>query len=248
MAGNTSFEGDARSKMADDGMPATADTPPAPSIATAWVKNNVLAAVVSGTASLAIYGVRHAAGVAGAEPGLAGITILFVVAIVLSAFTGIAYGVLTGAVLQRIVPLLPVKSWIALNAGMAVAAALLSEIGLILLPSTPATDDSSMGEVLLVGLIAGAVLGAAIGWLQALVLRKAALGASAWIAWSVVAFVVAVVLVAGSGKLWETGGGFAGELANQAVAFLAYVIMSGVMLPARLRLRDPLSTAGAHFS
>lgn len=233
-----------------DGMPATADTPPAPSIATAWVKNNVLAAVVSGTASLAIYGVRNAAGVAGGEPGLAGITILFVVAIVLSAFTGIAYGVLTGAVLQRIVPLLPVKSWIALNTGMAVAAAVLSEIGLILLPSTPATDDSSLGEVLLVGLIAGAVLGAAIGWLQALVLRKAALGASAWIAWSVVAFVVAVVLVAGSGKLWETGSsGFAGELANQAVAFLAYVIMSVVMLPALRRLRDPLlSAAGPHFS
>jgi hypothetical protein len=233
-----------------DGMPATADTPPAPSIATAWVKNNILAAVVSGTASLAIYGVRHAAGVAGPEPGLAGIAILFVVAIVLSAIAGIAYGVLTGAVLQRIVPLLPVKSWIGVNAGMVVAAAVLSEIGLILLPGTPATDESSMGEVLLAGLILGGVLGAAIGGLQALVLRKAALGASAWIAWSVVALVVAVVIIAASGKLWETGGGgFAGELVNQAVAFVAYVITSVVMLPALRRLRDPLlAAAGPHFS
>lgn len=219
------------------------------SISATWIKNNVLAAAVSAAASLAIYGVRHVTGVAGADAGFAGIAILFGVATILSALAGIAYGVLTGAVLQRIVPLLPVKSWIALNTGMAVAAAVLSEIGLILLPSTPATDDSSLGEVLLVGLIAGAVLGAAIGWLQALVLRKAALGASAWIAWSVVAFVVAVVLVAGSGKLWETGGEFAGELANQAVAFLAYVIMSVVMLPALRRLRDPLlSAAGPHFS
>jgi hypothetical protein len=233
-----------------DGMPATADKPPAPSIATAWVKNNVLAAAVSGAASLAIYGVRHVAGVAGAEPGLAGIAILFVVAIVLSAIAGIAYGVLTGAVLQRIVPLLPVKSWIGVNAGMAVAAAVLSEIGLILLPGTPATDESSMGEVLMVGLIVGAVLGAAIGGLQALVLRKAALGASEWIVWSVIAFIVAVVIVAGSGKLWETGGGgFAGELVNQAVAFLAYAMTSVVMLPALRRLRDPLlAAAGPHFS
>jgi hypothetical protein len=57
-----------------------------------------------------------------------------------------------------------------------------------------------------------------------------------------------VLLVAGSGKLWETGGGFAGELANQAVAFVAYVIVSVVMLPALRRLRDPLSTAGQHFN
>ena len=92
------------------------------------------------------------------------------------------------------------------------------------------------------------MLGAAIGGLQALVLRKAALGTSAWVAWSVVAFVVAVLLVASSGKLWETGGGFAGELATQAVALLGYAIVSVVMLPALRRLRDPLSTAGQHFT
>ena len=64
-----------------------------------------------------------------------------------------------------------------------------------------------------------------------------------------VAFIVAVLLIAGSGKLWETGGGFAGELATQAVAFLAYVIISVVMLPALRRLRDPLlSAAGPHFT
>lgn len=220
-----------------------------PSIAVAWVKNNTLAAVISAIASLAIYGVRHATGIADAEAGdLAAIVILFGVAIILSALAGAAYGVLTGAVLQRIVPMLPVKPWIAVNAGMAVVAAVLSEISLILLPGTPAGDDVSLEEILVAGLVVGGILGVVIGALQAQVLRQAALGASAWVAWSVVAFIVAVLLVAGSGKLWETGGGFAGELANQAVAFLAYVIISVVMLPALRRLRDPLSTAGQHFS
>jgi hypothetical protein len=220
-----------------------------PSIAVAWVKNNTLAAVISAIASLAIYGARHATGIADAEAGyLAAIVILFAVATILSALAGAAYGVLTGAVLQRIAPLLPVKPWIAVNAGMAVVAAVLSEISLILLPGTPAGDDASLEEILVAGLVVGGILGVAIGALQAQVLRQAALGASAWVAWSVVAFIVAVLLVAGSGKLWETGGGFAGELANQAVAFVAYVIISVVMLPALRRLRDPLSTAGAHFT
>jgi hypothetical protein len=231
------------------GMTATVDTSPAPSIAAAWVKNNVLAAAVSVVASLVIYSVRYATGVADASAGFAAVAILFIVAIVLSAFAGIAYGVLTGAVLQRIVPMLPVKSWIALNAGMAVVAAVLSEILLILLSGAPKDDDASLGETLLVGLIMGGILGAAIGGLQAMVLRKAALGVSAWVAWSAVAFAVALLLVAGSGKLWETGGGLAGELATQTVAFLAYVIISVVMLPALRRLRDPLlSAAGPHFS
>jgi hypothetical protein len=230
-------------------MPATVDTPFPSSIATAWVKNNVIAAVISAASSLAIYGARHATGAAGTDAGFAAIVILLAVAIVLSALAGIAYGVLTGAVLQRIVPMLPVKSWITVNAGIAVAAAALSEIGLIALPSAPADDDASLMETLLVGVILGGVLGAAIGGLQAFVLRRAALGASAWVTWSVVAFIVAVLLIAGSAKLWETGDGFAGELATQAVAFLAYVVMSFVMLPALLRLRDPLlSAASPHFS
>src|SRR5882724_928509 len=162
-------------------MPATADTSPPPSIAAAWVRNNALAALISGAASLAIYAVRHATGVSDGDAGFAAIAFLYAVAIVLSGFAGIAYGVLTGAVLQRIVPLLPVQAWIALNAAMAVVAGVLSEIGLMLLSGAPTDDDASLGETLLVGLIVGGILGAGIGGLQALVLRKVALGVSAWV-------------------------------------------------------------------
>src|SRR5215510_10966699 len=123
------------------GMTAVSDTPTAPAIAAAWVKNNALAAAVSGVASLAIYGMRQATGVAGADAGLAGVALLFAVAIVLSAFAGIAYGVLTGAVLQRIVPMLPVRPWIGLNAAMAVLASVTSEISLMLSPGASTTDD-----------------------------------------------------------------------------------------------------------
>ena len=224
-----------------------------PSISAAWVRNNTVAAVVSAVASLAIYGMRQATGVAGADADLAGIAILFAVAIVLSAFAGIAYGVLTGAVLQRIVPMLPVRPWIGVNAGLAVIASVVSEISLIFSPGTgtstsTAADDVSMGGILLVALIIGGILGAVIGMLQAWVLRKAALGTSAWVICSAAGFGVALVILAATGKQWEMGGGFTGELANQAIGLVAYVIMSLVMLPALRRLRDPmLSRAGPHF-
>jgi len=88
-----------------------------------------------------------------------------------------------------------------------------------------------------------------VGGLQALVLRKAAFGTGAWMAWSTGAFAIAVAFFAGSASLWDTGGGLAGELANQAVALLAAVIISLVMLPALRRLRDPmLSKAGSYFT
>ena len=234
--------------MMAGGMPATSETSTVSSIAVAWIKNNLLAAVISAVASFAIYGMRQTTGAAEADAGFAAIAVLLAVATALSALAGIAYGVLTGAVLQRIVPMLPVKSWITVNAGMAVAASVLSEISLIALPPAPADDDPSLMETLLAGVILGGVLGAAVGGLQAFVLRRAALGTSAWITWSMVAFILAVLLIAGSVKVWETGGGFANELATQAVAFLAYVIISVVMLPALRRLRDPLSTADQHFT
>jgi hypothetical protein len=230
------------------GMPATTETSTVSSISAAWIKNNVLAAVVAAAASLAIYGVRNGTGAAGADAGFAAIAVLLAAATVLSALAGIAYGVLTGAVLQRIVPMLPVKSWITVNAGMAVAASVLSEISVVVLPPAPADDDPSLMETLLAGVILGGALGAAIGGLQAFVLRRAAHGTSAWIVWSMVAYIVAVLLIAGSGKVWETGGGFANELATQAAALLAYAIISVVMLPALRRLRDPLSTAHQHFT
>lgn len=237
-------------ELGSRGMLATADTSARPSIAAAWVKNNALAAAIAGIAALAIYGVRQATGVADAEGGsLAALALLFGVAIVLSAFTGIAYGVLTGAVLQRILPMLPVEAWIAMNTAMAVVGGVLSEIGLLSSAGTPASDDVSIVGMLLVGGILGAVVGGTIGGLQAVVLRKVALGTLAWVTWSAIAFIVAMLLVVITSKLWETGGGFAGELVNQVVAFLGYVIGSVVMLPALRRLRDPLlSAAGPHFS
>ncbi len=145
-------------------MPATADPRTTPSIAVHWVKNNILSAIVSGGVSLAVFGVRQATGGVDADAGLVVAAIHSAAAIIFWAFAGIANGVLTGVVLQRIVPLLPVWTWIALQAAMAVILGVGSEANRAISPgAATSADEISMGATLLLGFIAGAIIGGVIG-------------------------------------------------------------------------------------
>jgi len=230
-------------------MPVIAAARSLPPIAVHWVKNNILAAIVSGVVTFSIYGIRSATGTADADPGLVTMLILHVVAIGLWAFVGAATGVLTGAVLQRILPLLPTRTWIALQVLLAVISGLGGEMLSRMAPLDPSrTHDVSVLATLLVGLILGALLGAAIGGLETLVLRKAAFGTGAWITCSAVAYGFAMLLIAGSESLWTIGGELAGQVATQVVTLLAAVIASLIMLPALRRLKTPLSAAPQNFT
>src|SRR5258708_20870511 len=102
-------------------MPATADAHAMPSISVQWIKNNILAAIISGVVALCVSGVRYSTGVADGDAGLGGLSILYATAAILWAFSGSADGLLSGAVLQRIVPLFPALTWIRLPALMPVA-------------------------------------------------------------------------------------------------------------------------------
>ena len=82
-----------------------------PSIAVHWIRNSVVAALIFRGAELAMYGVSRAVG---AEEESDAAALLFLADIGSWVLAGIAYGVLTGAVLQRIVPHLPARVWIAL--------------------------------------------------------------------------------------------------------------------------------------
>jgi hypothetical protein len=233
-------------------MSAAAGTRVPPSLAVHWVKNNILAAFVSAAGSVCIYGIRLETGGIYTEIGREAFAVLLVCAIVLWTFAGAIGGFLTGAVLQRIAPSLPVRTWIALHVVLAVLAGLGSELAAMLSHfgriRARGVADVSTGDMLLAGFVVGAVVGVAVGGLQAVVLRKAALGTAAWFAWSIVAFAIGVSLF-GNANLWETGGGFAGELTQEAVVFLRDVIISLIMLPALQRLRNRmLSAAGQLFA
>ena len=221
-----------------------------PPIAVHWIKNNALAAAISCAASLCVYVARQATGAADGDAGLGGLAIFYVLAGLLWAFSGGTDGLFSGAVLQRILPLLPARTWIGLHAVLSVIIGAASEWGM----STSSADaasaaDASVGEMLLSGLISGAVFGAAVGGLEALVLRRAALGAGAWMGWSSVAFAVALPFFAIGASVLGVGGGFAGELANQALLFVTALLIALVMLQGLRSLKDPmLSRAGEFFS
>ena len=173
--------------------------------------------------------------------------IVHVFAIALWAVSGSAAGLFTGAVLRRIIPIFPIWIWITLHAVIAVVAGLGSAAIAIMSSAAKGIVDVSVGEKLLAGFLVGTVIGVAVGGVEALVLRKVAIGAGRWFACSIAAFAIAVSLF-GNARLWETGGGFAGELAHNAITFLGAMTISLVMLPAVRHLRDPLmSKASPHF-
>lgn len=216
-------------------MPA-ADARTMPSIAAHWIRNNVVAAIIFSVASLAIDGVSYAVGDVDTDSATS--EIVYIAMIVFPALAGIAYGMLTGAVLQRIIPRLPARMWIALQIVLAVV---LGKAPLAASPGAASGNRLSEGTLLLAGTFMGAVIGTLIGAAEALVLRKAASGIRAWIGWSTVAQALVMTLFFGSVKLWETEPSFfTNELIRQALSFLGSMVSTVVMLLALQRLRDPL--------
>jgi hypothetical protein len=222
-----------------------------PSIAAHWIKNNVVAAIIFRAASLVIYGISQAAGAEDARSDAA-VVLLYLADIASWVLAGIAYGVLTGAVLQRIVPHLPVRAWIAMQGVLAGIMAVDGAGGFTAeLATLPVIgNDRGLFEavVLFLAALIGAIVGALGGGAEALVLRRAASGTLAWIGWSTVSYVIIIVLATARARLGDAGTGLTGELIRQALAFLGALIGAVVMLRALRRLKDPLlSKAGAHF-
>ena len=228
-------------------MFAIPDASSSPTLAERWIKANIVAAIVSGVASFAIYGLKHAVGAAEQQAEFGALLALYIATIAFSGLAGAAGGVLTGAVLQRIVRRLPAWTWIALHAGMSivvgVAVELMDTSRSARASEAPALDPSVLPSSAVFGaLIFGAISGTIVGGLEALVLRRAATGMAAWIKWSAAAFAAAWLLLVSGATLLPPGGGLSSELVNQALSFAAAVIVALLTLPA-LRQLQPRAPA-----
>ena len=218
-------------------MSAIPDASSSPTLAERWIKANIVAAILSGVASFAVYGVKHAIGAAGPQAEFGALLILYVAAITLSGFAGAAGGVLTGAVLQRIMRRLPARTWIALHAGMSIVVGVAVEL-MDMSRSTGASEapspDASVlpSSVVFGAIVFGAVSGTVAGGLEALVLRQVASGTAAWIKWSAAAYAAAWLLLVTGATVLPPSGGLASELVNQALSFAAAVIVALLTLPA----------------
>lgn len=209
-----------------------------------WIKASFVAALISAVGSLIIYGEKQLTGAGVPDAGTASLVLHLGAMVVISAIDGAVYGILTGAVLQRALPSLPVVGWMVLHAAMIVLGVLVVEA----LESFPfaleaAENSPDSAPVLrsriglaLLGLVLGAVLGVAIGSLQALVLRRAAQGVRAWITYSTLAYAAAygvLMLIVGD---WEPPKDFIGELISQVQTIAAAVFVAIIMVPALERL------------
>lgn len=219
-------------------MSAIPDASSSPILAERWIKANIIAAIISGVASFAVYGIKHLVGATEPQAEFGALLVLYIAAITFSGFAGAAGGVLTGAVLQRIIRRLPARTWIALHAGMSVVVGVAVEL-MDMSRSERASEALALDpSIIPSSLVFGAIIGTVVGGLEALVLRQAATGVAAWVKWSAAAFAAAWLLLVTGATLLQPGGGLSSELVNQALSFAAAVIVALLTLPA-LRLLQP---------
>ena len=219
----------------------------APSTGRNRVKANIIAALISAPASLAVLVVGYALGEGKADAGVVARGIIVLTYVLASVATLASYAVLAGRVLRQKLPRFPLRTWIVLH----VAAGLLIGIHSGYSALQPATDLKELTEqlaslpimmgILFGGPFVGGIFGLVVGSFQALIMRRAARGLGAWIGFSVIAGMLSLTAMMTVGVLVFTRmpltvTDVTGEMLMMITVFFIEIIMAVVMLPALARL------------
>lgn len=208
-----------------------------PTLSERWIKANVAAAMIAGLASVAVYSVKNGMGATAGQADSGALLVLYFAATVLYGVSGTAGGLFTGAVLQRVVRRLPVRTWIVLHALMSIFSGLAVEM-MDQSRTDRASDAAALDPgVLPSSIIFGAAIGTIAGGLEALVLKPVAEGLGAWIKWSATGYAAAWMLLVSGTALLQPDAGFTGELLNEALSFAAALIIGLLTLPALAALQ-----------
>ena len=215
-----------------------------------WIVACLIAAIASAAERFLDYAVREWLEAGGADTPF-GVTVIYAgISGVLFAGSVAVYAWFTGAVLRQIAPALPWRQWLALHLAIGVVLG----FGLALTYTAPTgepdfwSDTGFLDRMLLVLFLdrmllvflfvaVCALVGAVLGSLQALVLRRAAEGMRSWIAISALSIAVGGLVMISTLLFSPSDGTFAREAADQGVLFVATVVAAFVMLPALHRLR-----------
>lgn len=206
-----------------------------------WIIASVIASVIGIVVGLLDFPVRGWLEAGFAETPFGTTLIYAAFSAVLVAVSLVAYAWFTGMVLLEVAPALPWRQWLALHLAIGVVLG----FGLGLIYTAPTGEAEDWGGI---GLLEGALLaflfvaacmllGAISGALQAVVLRRAAVGMRVWIAVSAVAVLVMASLAMPIILLYPSDGTFAREVLGGGAVFVATIVESFVMLPALHRLR-----------
>ena len=202
-----------------------------------WIKANVLGGVAY---AAAIFANSLIASLLWTEAGYTTVALAMVAvaSVVTQSFGFVVLGYLTGVVLRRKLPLLPLRAWLILHGLIGAVLGLLigavvSIVGNEL--DTREPDDLFVLPALLIAVgILGALSGGALGGFQALVLRRTAKGLKSWIGYSSLAGMVLMVMV--PIDFYGPASGLVRELLDAVAVILGAAAGAFIMLPALHRL------------
>ena len=215
-----------------------------------WIVACLIAAIASAAEGFLDYAAREWLEAGGADTPF-GVTVIYaVVSAVLIAGSLAVFAWFTGAVLRQIAPALPWRQWLALHLAIGVVFG----FGLALTYTAPTGEPEKWSGIgfldrmwlvflfldwtsLFLFVVAIALVGAVLGSLQALVLRRAAEGMRSWIVLSALATAVMGLVMIPTLLFSPLDGTFAREAAEQGVGFVGFMMAAFVMLPALHRLR-----------
>jgi hypothetical protein len=219
-----------------------------PSVNHKWIKANAIAAAIYAGIGIVTFATDKLLGLHDPATGMLlrgiGGAIVFVAMVLPLA----VYAVLTGAVLGEKLPRFSRRGWIAMHVGMGgfcgIVAGVMTLFGTASNGAATGLPSQTMVllGVLIITFVFGPILGAAIGGLQALVLRRAAAGTGVWVLWSMIATAAMLLGVMLAALLLASPGmdpaktRFVDQLTMQAVLFAGSVLAAVIMLPAVKRL------------
>ena len=217
-----------------------------PGLTRDWLFANFGAMLVFAVCGLAGYLART--GLGADSPGVrAGTLAAYMTIETVLAFESFgAYASLLGRVLQRVVPLFPWRDWIAVHLAMGLVAGPCVAL-LMAEPVDPEPMDwSDTGLVVLLftaGPALAALLGAAIGGLQAVVLKRVARGMPRWIGFSALSVGVMLIVLSPVELATPQQRTFGTEIITESALVVAGVVAAIIMLPALRRLQPVVGGA-----
>jgi hypothetical protein len=212
-----------------------------PSIGRSWIKANIIIAAIYAVAGTLTVVTDKLVAVNDPATAMTFRGFAAAIALVGTIVPIVAYAMLTGSVIGEKLPAFSKRAWVVMHGSIGAILGIFFAASTLLFGSIAnnATPPTPPMSVLAIGfgivIVVAALFGAAMGGLQALVLRKAATGTSTWIILSALA-VPLMFMVLGGVAFALRNSGFASTLIMQAVSFVTMVGVAIMMLPALNRL------------
>jgi hypothetical protein len=209
-----------------------------PTIGSQWIKANAIGAAINVAVTFVAFLIGQVLGVNEKDASHALQLVFVLFATVALGFGLLVMGYLSGVVLRSKLPAFPMRTWLALYVVFGAVFGSISAFAW-LTPDIP-TDADSVEAAIVVGLMLGAaivgvVVSTAVGSLQALILRPAAIGLGRWIACCALAGLLFMLIV--PAVLYGPQSGFAQELVVELVTLVVTILAAVILLPAVERLR-----------